>query len=114
TSILPGLKERYPDGRITWVTAPGAVDLVRTHPQVDVVETLDPSSESDAEALAARLAGTRWTRLISLDDEVALCRLASRVRADRLSGAYLSGGVRAYTPDVAPWFDMGLLSVHGK
>ena len=25
-----------------------------------------------------------------------------------------SEGRRAYTADVAPWFDMGLLSVHGK
>jgi heptosyltransferase-2 len=34
---------------------------------------------------------------------------------DQLSGPYLSSdGVGAYTDDVAPWFDMGLLSVHGK
>lgn len=115
TSILPGLKERYPGCHITWVTANGATDLVRTHPLVDGVETLDPSSETDAEKVASRLAGTRWTRVISLDDELPLCRLASRLDAERLSGAHLNGDGRpAYTPDVGPWFDMGLLSVHGK
>jgi len=115
TSILPGLKERYPGCRITWVTAPGAVDLVRTHPQVDAVETLDPSSESAAEDLATRLGETRWTKLISLDDELPLCRLAARLSSEQLSGAYLGDDGRStYTPDVAPWFDMGLLSVHGK
>jgi heptosyltransferase-2 len=31
-----------------------------------------------------------------------------------LSGAYHALGELRYTQDVAPWFDMGLLSVHGK
>lgn len=115
TSILPGLAATLPGVRITWVTAPGAVDLVRTHPAVAEVVAVDVK---DAESLARveeRLAATRWTRVISLDDEEPLCALASRLRTDRLSGATLDdAGRRCYTPDVAPWFDMGLLSVHGK
>ena len=115
TSILPGLHERHPGARVAWVTAPAAVDLVRTHPLVERVEALDPSDGPAAGRLAERLAQTRWERLISLDDEVALCALASRVPARRLSGAYLAeDGTRAYTDDVAPWFDMGLLSRFGK
>lgn len=115
TSILPGLHERHPGARITWVTAPGAVDLVRTHPLVERVEALEPADVAAAERLAERLGETRWERLISLDDELALCALASRVPARRLSGAYLAeDGERAYTDDVAPWFDMGLLSRLGK
>jgi heptosyltransferase II len=115
TSILPGLVAAHPGCRITWVTAPAAVDLVRTHRLVDQVEALDTKSEADVEALGARLVGTHWTRVISLDDELPLCRLASRVTSEKLSGAYLAeDGSRRYTDDVAPWFDMGLLSVHGK
>ena len=108
TSILPGLAARHPGSPIVWATAPSAVDLVRTHPRVaEVVAVGSPAQ--------ATLAARRFEWVISLDDEPALCALASSLQAARLSGAYLRpDGSRAYTPDVAPWFDMGLLSVHGK
>src|SRR6187455_2795792 len=103
TSILPGLAKAHPGVPIAWATAPEAVDLVRTHPLVAEVVALE------------RLAGRRWRWVISLDDEEPLCALASSLETARLSGAYLGkDGKRAYTADVAPWFDMGLLSVHGK
>lgn len=115
TSILPGLAERHPGARVTWVTSPAAVDLLATHPLVAEVEVADEARDPELTALATRLAPVRWSRVISLDDEPALCRLASRVRCEVLSGATLDvRGQRVYTPDVAPWFDMGLLSVYGK
>jgi len=103
TSILPGLAKLHPGVPITWATAPAAVDLVRTHPLV--AEVVVPE----------KLPSRSWDWVISLDDEEPLCALASSLRAARLSGAHIGkDGRRAYTPDVAPWFDMGLLSVHGK
>jgi heptosyltransferase-2 len=116
TSILPGLHERYPDARVTWVTAPGAVDLVRLHPLVARVEPFDPASPAGLEEVGARLGRVTRERLFSLDDEELCCRLASRLPTKRLSGAWFdeTAMARAYTPDVAPWFDMGLLSTHGK
>lgn len=115
TSILPGLAATLPGARITWVTAPGAVDLVRTHPLVHAVVPLDVRDPASLAEVERRLATVRWTRLISLDDEEPLCALATRLASERLSGAHLdSAGRRAYTADVAPWFDMGLLSVRGK
>lgn len=115
TSILPGLHERYPGASVTWVTAPGAAPLVRTHPLVRTVVELEPGSEESVRATIARLSTTLWARVISLDDETGVARVASEVTSRRLSGAYLrSDGTLAYTPDTAPWFDMGLLSVHGK
>lgn len=115
TSILPGLAARHPGARVTWVTAPAALDLVRTHPLVAEPIALDLRSGASLESVAAALAARRWEWVISLDDEEPLCALASRLSTRRLSGAHLDGaGRRAYTPDVAPWFDMGLLSVRGK
>jgi heptosyltransferase II len=115
TSILEGLHERHAPCRVTWVTADGALDLVRTHPLVAEALGVDVRSASAVEALARSLSETRWRRVISLDDEEALCALASRVPTDQLSGAHLAAdGSRAYTDDVAPWFDMGLLSRLGK
>lgn len=115
TSILPGLRERYPGSRITWLTAPGAADLVRLHPLVTEVVTAEPAFQPSFEAARQRLALTTWERVISLDDEEPLCRLAASLPTKRLSGAFSRpSGERAYTPDTSPWFDMGLLSVHGK
>ncbi|MEO6711000.1 MAG: glycosyltransferase family 9 protein [Planctomycetota bacterium] len=115
TSILPGLRQRFPDLRVTWVTAPGAVDLVRNHPQVAEVVALDPKSPGDLARAEARLKPHAWDWLLSFDDEEPLCSLASALSAKKLSGAYRDPrGLRAYTSDVGPWFDMGLLSVHGK
>lgn len=115
TSILPGLRARDRELRVTWVTAPAAVDLVRLHPLIERVVPVDFSSAVSAQAASEELAGP-WSWVISLDDEEPHCRFASGVQADRLSGAYWDGDAtaRRYTPDVGPWFDMGLLSVHGK
>lgn len=115
TSILPGLQARFPNLRITWATAPGAVDLVRTHPAVAEVVALDPKSPEDVERALQHLGRTNWDWVLSFDDEEPLCRLVSALSARKLSGAYADeNGQRRYTSDVAPWFDMGLLSVHGK
>ncbi len=115
TSILPGLVEAHPGVRVTWLTAHGAAPLVQHHPLVAEIVTLDPRSEAEAQAAARELGGRRWGWVLSFDDELPLCRLASALGAERLSGAHLDAtGRRAYTADVGPWFDMGLLSVHGK
>jgi heptosyltransferase-2 len=115
TAILPGLHERYEDCRVTWVTHSGAVDLVVRHPLVAEVIPLDPGSVHEVEAVQKRLSVVRWDRILSFDDEEALCRLATSLSTRRLSGAYLDDQrTRTYTPDVAPWFDMGLLSRFGK
>jgi heptosyltransferase-2 len=119
TSILPGLARRHPGLRVTWLTAHGALDLVRGHRLVAQALGVDPGDERSLAAARAELARTRWERVLSIDDEEPLCRLASELAGPgldgRLSGAYLDEhGERRYTSDVAPWFDMGLLSVHGK
>jgi heptosyltransferase-2 len=115
TSILPGLHARYRDCRVTWVTARAAHDLLRTHPLIASVETVDVASAASVDAVREKLLPTRWTRVISLDDERPLCALASALDTEKLSGAFLGAdGERAYSADVAPWFDMGLLSTFGK
>lgn len=115
TALLPGLHELHPGVRVTWLTAPDAVDLVRLHPQIAEVVALDARSPQRVLEVAARLSERVFDWVLSLDDEAPLCQLASSLRARRLSGAFLdANGARRYSGDVAPWFDMGLLSVHGK
>jgi len=115
TALVPGLHSVHPHARITWVTAPGAVDLVRLHPGVAEVVALDARAEASCAAVRTRLSSTRWGWVISLDDEDPLCELASALETQRLSGAHHGAArERVYTSDVGPWFDMGLLSIHGK
>lgn len=119
TSILPGLHRRYRGLHVTWLASEGALDLVRHHRLIARAMGVDPEDERSLERVRAELESTRWERVLSFDDEEPLCALASALGGigtdGRLSGAYLdTSGARRYTGDVAPWFDMGLLSVHGK
>lgn len=115
TSILPGLHQRFPGLRVTWLTATSAVDLLRTHPEVAAVVAIDPKSPADLERARTELGARRWDWILSFDDEEPLCRLASALPANKLSGAHCDAAGRCvYTQDVAAWFEMGLLSVHGK
>ncbi|MEM7516203.1 MAG: glycosyltransferase family 9 protein [Planctomycetota bacterium] len=115
TSILPGLRKRFPDRPIEWLTATAAEDLVRTNPHIDRVHRIDPKDESEVERCLAEWGDRDFSWILSFDDEEPLCRLASSLRTETLSGAYLDGeGQRVYSEDVAPWFEMGLLSTLGK
>ena len=119
TSILPGLARRHPDLHVTWVTAHAALPLVEHHRRVSVVEGVSPKDEHELALLGTELAQRPFERILSFDDEPALCRLATRLRRAlpdaRFSGAYLSDeGRPAYTDDVAPWFGMGLIARAGK
>ncbi|MFT4647872.1 MAG: heptosyltransferase-2 [Glaciecola sp.] len=115
TSILPGLAVRFPDLQITWLTAHGARRLVERHALVDTVLGVDPKDSAEIERVGAELLEQSFDWVLSLDDEKPFCRLASAQAGARLSGAFIDEqGRRDYTQDVAPWFDMGLLSHQGK
>ncbi|MBJ02392.1 MAG: hypothetical protein CMK00_05935 [Planctomycetes bacterium] len=119
TSILPGLHEAHPASEITWLVAEGAEDLVRLQPLVDRVVTVDLDSPEGLTRVMVELGRTSWKWIISLDEEESLCRLASSLATERLTGACLEtgedGSERAgYTLDSAAWFDMGLTSRLGK
>jgi heptosyltransferase-2 len=103
TALLPGLRRLAPDLELTWVTAPGAVDLVRGHPDVARTALIDAPDD-------ASWRHEHYDWVISLDDEPEMCCLASRLSASRRSGAYETElGERSYTADVEAWFGMGIL-----
>ncbi len=103
TALLPGFLRVAPDLDLTWITAPGARRLVDGLPEVARTVTIDEPPDA-----AWRREHYDW--VISLDDGHEECALASSLSADRLSGGYLGpDGRRLYTPDVEPWFGMGIL-----
>lgn len=93
-------------GDVTWVTAPGNVVLLDgTMPNVRCVSWQDRSRALDRE----------YDLVISLEDEVETAALVKESRHEQVFGACLNGDGRVvYTDDARGWFDLSLISVHGR
>lgn len=105
TSYFAGaLKRKYGEHlELSWVTSPAALPLLADNPHVDRVGVSFADFQRDV-----------FDVVYSLDDEAPVLEAASKLRAQRISGALLHEGTPSYSPDAAEWFDMGLLSKFGK
>jgi heptosyltransferase-2 len=99
------LKRRHGhDVRLSWLTSPPAVPLLRFNPWIDDVWT------SFDEA-----ASCPFDVVFSLDDDLPVLEGVGRLRAACVRGAFLDrAGRPTYSEDARRWFDMGLLSRFGK
>ena len=104
--ILPGLFEKYGSPKVYWLTANSSIDLLRFNPYVFEIVTDRLSAD--------RLQSVRFDLVISLDDELHILRQLEGVGYGALAGAYLEGDQVRYTEECSEWFDMGLISRHGK
>jgi heptosyltransferase-2 len=93
-------------GNITWVT---------TQANAALVEGLHPGLRCVPWAQRQVLRDADFDLVINLEDELEIAAFAQALRAGRRFGAILGpqGDLR-YTDDAAGWFDMGLISRHGK
>lgn len=90
--------------RIYWLTTSQSLPLLRFHPYIDVVTT-NPNE----------LSAIEFDRIYSLDDEFEVLSSVAKLKARKIIGASLSPeGKQIYCDQSAYWFDMGLLSRHGK
>jgi len=91
---------------VTWITAPGNLSLLPT----DGFDLRCLSWDARHQAL-----DKNYDLVISLEDEIEVANLAKETRHSRLFGAYTddSRTVR-YTEDASGWFDLSLVSVHGR
>lgn len=94
------------DGDITWVTAPNNVALLTgLRPNVRCFSWADRASALDRE----------YDLAISLEDEVETAGFVKVAQPKRVFGAYLGNdGLVKYTEDAKRWFDLSLISVHGR
>jgi|SRR3989344_4501440 len=106
TALLPGLKEKYPQANISWLTKKASRGLLNNNPLIQKIYTL----ESDQQTILRE----SYDLLINLDDDLSICKLAASIKADKHMGAYEEQGVCKYTDETAPWFDMSLISRFGK
>ena len=90
--------------RLSWMTKPSALPLIRFNPHVDDIWT----SYEEAQAF-------HFDHIFSLDDELEIVQPMMQLRTHQITGVYLDQDKHlVYTPDCATWFDMGLLSQYGK
>ena len=101
TSLL----HRLP-GPVTWITAAGNRSLLPN----DGFDLRCLSWDDREQAL-----DRDYELVINLEDEIDVANFATKVQHSRLFGAYTGDGrtVR-YTDDASGWFDLSLVSIHGR
>jgi heptosyltransferase-2 len=93
-------------GQISWVTARGNLELLQG---LSTRLRCFPW-ENRAQALE-----WEYDLVLNLEDDVESAAFATSARCAKLFGAYLgAGGDVCYTDDARGWFDMSLISVHGR
>lgn len=93
-------------GPVTWITAPGNVSLL----PADRFDLRRLSWDEREQAL-----DTDYDLVISLEDEIEVAKFARGTRHSQLFGAYTDdGNAVRYTDDASGWFDLSLVSVHGR
>lgn len=102
TILLGGIKRRYPESHITWITAPSAIPLV-PRSRVDRVLPVSPDT-------LARLQIERFDLILSLDKEPEVAALAMLAHASekRGMGVDARGAVYPLNPEMAYYYRLGL------
>lgn len=90
---------------VTWVTSTPNEELFSQSTSVRCLEWGERERALDR----------GYDLVVNLEDEPATAAFAGEVRHDRLFGAYLDRrGTVAYSADSRGWFDLSLISVHGR
>ena len=105
TAILAGIKEKFHDSMIYWVTKRESLDLLKNNGLIKEVITIGDANE---------LKNNSFDLIISLDDDHDACKLASELSSKKIIGAYLENEKDVYTKNSSLWFGMGLISKFGK
>lgn len=102
TCLLPGLREKYPDAEILWITRARARDLFVNNPFVSEVWTV----ENDA---LGRLGVEHFDLVINPDADKFTAALAAAAACDRRFGMTLDarGCVQPADPAAREWLQMG-------
>jgi len=107
TSILSGLKSKYKDYSINWITQKESFDILRNNNLIDKIYLMEGDIENKAK-------NKEYDLIINLEDSYEACELVSKINKKKIIGSYLDNGKITYTEDSSLWFDMGLVSKFGK
>ncbi len=103
TAQLPALREAWPKARISWLTRPRAVPLLRGHPLLDRVIPLDLEAVCELQA-------RQFDLLLCVDKGRAACGLATTISAHAKRGFGLNehGAIVPFNPQAHYLWDTGL------
>ena len=94
------------NARVSWVTAEKNVPLL---------QDLEIAVRAVAGEERTQVADRRYELVINLEDDSETSAFLRELQFDRLFGAHLGpGGKLRYTEDSRPWFDLSLVSRHGR
>jgi heptosyltransferase-2 len=105
TCLLPGLKKKYPQSKIDWLTESAHEDILVGNPYINVIFLID--------ALPRNFRGRLYDLIINIDEEPDVCHLISQLKTKKLIGAYLKNGLVTYTKEADVKFDMSRISKLG-
>lgn len=97
-------------GRVTWVTAS------KNRPLLDGLEEQSAALRVIEWENRSTLAGNDFDLVINLEDDPETAGILNSIRTTRLFGAYQNAAQHSmsYTEDSSAWFDMSLISRHGR
>jgi lipopolysaccharide heptosyltransferase III len=109
TSILPGLKERYPESYLTWITREVSLPLFINNPDVDRVLPLEPDGLLCCQAETFNLS-------INLDTSQLSSTIQYLVKAGEKMGFTLDdrGRVSTCNPEAERWIRMSIFDDEKK
>lgn len=97
------------DGTFTWLTA------ARNKPLVENLPGMNGRLRMLSWEERSRVAGQSFDLIISLEDDAETAAVLQTVKGGRVFGAHLDGsGAMTYSGDSRRWFDLSLISVHGR
>lgn len=101
TSILPSLKEKYPESNITWITKERSYDVLKDNDMID--EIYFTSDELD------HVYNDTFDIAINLDSGTDSCEIMNRINAKQTYGYYIVNG-KPYPLNSAgnEWYLMGV------
>ncbi len=103
TSILPALRRARPSARVTWLTLPSALPLLKGNPNIDELAAIGSAAASGVFPAAFDL-------ILSLDKSPAECALATALRAREKRGMGITplGAIYPFNPEAEYYFSLGL------
>lgn len=97
------------EGEVIWVTS------AKNRVFLDGLEGASCSLRVLTWEQSGELEGGQFDLAINLEDDLETAAILNRVRCERVFGAYANGqGQMAYSEDARAWFDLSLISVHGR
>lgn len=102
TALLPGLKKKYPDSYIVWLTKAGAADLFKNNPYIDELW----NAETDA---LSRVQAQAFDLVINPDADKWTASFATNAQAVKRLGMMLDkqGNIIPANKEAEEWLEMG-------